>query len=70
MGLSRDYLHARDAEAAVNFDLNSVGEFDGVIGLDASPKYWGKAPYEEGYLTGVRKKFNKKYNVELPVEPF
>ena len=32
VGLSREYLHARDAEAAFNFDLNSAGEFDGVVG--------------------------------------
>ena len=69
--LPTGYLEAREADAAMNTDLVYAGGFDGVIGLDANPEFWGKSDsYEHGYLTGVRKRFNKLYKVELAVEPF
>ena len=68
--LPTGYPNAREAEAALNTDLNSVGKFDGTIGLDANAEHWGKIPYREGYKTGIEQYFDRKYGIQVPLNHF
>ena len=67
---SSGYLEASDAEASLNTELNSAGEFDGVTGLEPDPQKWSAISYRSGFLSGIGRYYDNKYQVCLDNEPF
>lgn len=53
-----------ETEADINTDLNAKGETDGFLGNEAQEEYWINEAYIEGYLLGIRKRYDSQYQVE------
>jgi hypothetical protein len=51
-------------------EFYSAGKFDGVIGIDPDPSMWRNPAYRSGFLTGITKHYNEKYQKYLKVEQF
>jgi hypothetical protein len=66
----RQGLEARDNEASRQTQLYTAGDFDGVIGIDPDPQKWSKLAYRSGFLAGIGRHYDQKYQVDLEVEPF
>ncbi len=56
-------------EASHQTDLYSEGEFDVVIGIEPNPEMWGELSYRSGFLTGITRHYDKKYQICLNNEP-
>jgi hypothetical protein len=66
----RQGIEAKDNEASCQTDLYSAGEFDGVIGINPNPEMWYELAYKSGFLDGIARHYDKKYQVGLTNEPF
>lgn len=66
----RQGIEAKDNEASRQTDLYSAGEFDGIIGIDPNPEMWYEIAYKSGFLTGIVRHYDNKYQVGLTNEPF
>lgn len=51
-------------------DWYTDGEFDGVIAIDPNPELWDKLSYREGFLTGLARHYDQKYQTYLSDQPF
>ena len=58
-------IEARDNEANYQTELNSAGEYDGVIGLEPDPQKWRELAYRSGFLTGIGRHYDQKYQIGL-----
>ena len=58
-------IEARDNEANDQSELNSAGEYDGVIGLEPDQEKWRELAYRSGFLTGIGRHYDQKYQVGL-----
>lgn len=56
-------------EASVETDRFNAGDFDGGIGIDPDPNMWKELSYRSGFLTGITRHYDQKYQVKLD-EPF
>ena len=63
-------LVAVEAQIDRETDIHSTGEFDGVIGLEPNPDLWSNLTYRSGYLTGLGRYYDKKYQTVFKNEPF
>ncbi len=63
-------LERINEQASHQTDLFSSGEFDGVIGIEPNPEMWGELSYRSGFLTGITRHYDKKYQMSLNNEPF
>ena len=61
---------ARDIEASRQTDLNWAGKFDGLIGMEPDREKWGELAYRSGFLAGIGRHYDEKYQIELENEPF
>ncbi|WP_036487478.1 hypothetical protein [Myxosarcina sp. GI1] len=66
----RNDLAARDARIEQETDWYTDGEFDGIIAIDPNPELWGKLPYREGFLIGLARHFDRKYQTYSSNQPF
>jgi hypothetical protein len=63
-------LAAIEAQNDRQTDLYCAGEFDGVIGIDPNPEMWYEIAYKSGFLDGIARHYDNKYQVGLTNEPF
>lgn len=59
---------AREAvkeEANRQTDWQSGGEWDGFMGELPKKELWTELAYRDGYLTGVSRRFDREYGVEV-----
>ncbi len=63
-------LVAVEAQIDRETDIHSEGEFDGVIGLEPNPDLWSNLTYRSGYLNGLGRYYDKKYQTVFKNEPF
>ncbi|MGL5832781.1 MAG: hypothetical protein ACRC1Z_06040 [Waterburya sp.] len=56
-------------EASLETNRFNAGDFDGGIGIDPNPQMWKELSYRSGFLTGITRYYDKKYQVSLN-EPF
>jgi hypothetical protein len=61
---------AVEAQIELETNLYTAGDFDGVIGIDPDPQKWSKLAYRSGFLAGLGRYYDQKYQVDLEVEPF
>ena len=50
--------------------LYTDGKFDGVTGQKPQREFWHESAYRDGYLIGLIKHYDKKYQTSLKNEPF
>jgi hypothetical protein len=46
------------------------GQFDGVISIDPNPDLWSELTYRNGYLAGLTRYYDSKYQTVISNEPF
>ena len=63
-------LVAAEAQIDRETDIHFIGEFDGVIGLEPNPDLWSNLTYRNGYLTGLGRYYDQKYQTIFNNEPF
>ena len=63
-------IEARDIEASRQMDLNWAGKFDGLIGIEPDREKWSELGYRDGFLSGIGRHYDEKYQIELENEPF
>jgi hypothetical protein len=61
---------AVEAQIELETNLYSAGKFDGVIGIDPDPQKWSNLAYRSGFLAGLGRYYDQKYQVDIEVEPF
>jgi hypothetical protein len=61
---------AVEAQIELETNLYTAGDFDGVIGIDPDPHSWSNLAYRSGFLAGLGRYYDQKYQVDLEVEPF
>ncbi len=66
----RQEINLLQEEARRNTVLYTAGNFDGVIGIDPDPEKWGEDSYRSGFLSGVTRHYDEKYQMSLNNEPF
>ena len=64
---SQEQIHN---EARKNTDLYSAGDFDGFVEVEPDSEKWGEYAYRDGFLTGLTRYYDQKYQVSLANEPF
>lgn len=63
-------IEAREVEANSQTDWYWAGEFDGAIAIDPNPETWSNLSYREGFLTGLARHYDQKYQTCLSDQPF
>jgi hypothetical protein len=51
-------------------DFYSAGKFDGVIGIDPDPQKWREKAYRSGFLAGIGRHYDQKYQKYSAGEQF
>ncbi len=61
----QEAIAALEEEANKQTELNASGEWDGFMGDLPQKELCTLLPYRHGYLTGVTRRFDQKYEVEI-----
>ena len=61
---------AVEAQIESNGKLFTDGKFDGVTGEQPKREFWDKYPYRDGYLIGITKHYDRKYQIDMGSDLF